>query len=33
MPELNGLQLLNCVKSDANLRAVPVSEWLSAPRW
>ncbi|PSC67162.1 two-component response regulator-like APRR3 isoform X1, partial [Micractinium conductrix] len=24
MPELNGLQLLNCVKSDANLRAVPV---------
>ncbi|KAL4448071.1 hypothetical protein ABPG75_005290 [Micractinium tetrahymenae] len=24
MPELNGLQLLSCVKQDANLRAVPV---------
>ncbi|EFN57379.1 hypothetical protein CHLNCDRAFT_142774 [Chlorella variabilis] len=24
MPELNGIQLLSCVKQDANLRAVPV---------
>jgi PleD family two-component response regulator len=24
MPELNGIQLLSCVKQDASLRAVPV---------
>jgi CheY-like chemotaxis protein len=24
MPELNGIELLSCVKQDANLRAVPV---------
>ena len=32
MPELNGIQLLSCVKQDANLRAVPVvSEWPPPP--
>lgn len=31
MPELNGLQLLSCVKQDANLRAVPVVSECSAP--
>jgi hypothetical protein len=24
MPELNGIQLLSCLKQDANLRSVPV---------
>ena len=32
MPELNGIQLLSCVKQDASLRAVPVvSESSAAP--